>query len=72
MPISNAENRLGVAMTRMKRVQAYLYVLRDEVEQYRRYGELTQAKYREILQQLSAVEELFTKLVQRKSPDRPA
>ncbi len=59
-------------MSRIRRVKAYLDVLRDEVEQYRRYGELTQDKYREILQQLSVVEELFTKLVQRESPDLPA
>ncbi len=59
-------------MSRIRRVKAYLDVLRDEVEQYRRYGELTQDKYREILQQLSVVEDLFTKLVQRESPDLPA
>ena len=58
-------------MSRIRRVKAYLDVLRDELEQYRRYGELTQDKYREILQQLSVVEELFTKLVQRESPDLP-
>ncbi len=58
-------------MSRIRRVKAYLDVLRDEVEQYRRYGELTQDKYREILLQLSVVEELFTKLVQRESPDLP-
>ena len=59
-------------MARIRRVKAYLDLLRDEVEQYRRYGELTQDKYREILQQLSVVEELFTKLVQCESPDLPA
>ncbi len=59
-------------MSRIRRVKAYLDLLRDEVEQYRRYGELTQDKYREVLQQLSVVEELFTKLEQRESPDRPA
>ena len=59
-------------MSRIRIVKAYLDVLRDEVEQYRRYGELTQDKYREILQQLSVVEELFTKLVQRENPDLPA
>ncbi len=59
-------------MSRIRRVKAYLDVLRDEVEQYRRYGELTQDKYREVLQHLSVVEELFTKLEQRESPDRPA
>lgn len=59
-------------MSRIRIVKAYLDVLRDEVEQYRRYGELTQDKYREVLQHLSVVEELFTKLEQRESPDRPA
>jgi len=59
-------------MARIRRVKAYLDLLRDEVEQYRRYGELTQDNYREILQQLSVVEELFTKMVQRESPDHPA
>ncbi len=60
------------AMARIRRVKAYLDLLRDEVEQYRRYGELTQDRYQEILQQLSVVEELFTKLVHRESPDRSA
>ena len=59
-------------MTRIRRVKAYLDVLREEVDQYRRYGELTQDKYREILQQLSVVEELFNKLVHHESPDRSA
>ena len=59
-------------MTRVRTVKAYVNLLRDEVEQYRRYGELTQGKYQEILQQLSVVEELFTKLVHHESPDRSA
>ncbi len=59
-------------MTRVRTVKAYVNLLRDEVEQYRRYGALTQDKRREILQQLSVVEELFAKLEQRESPDRPA
>ncbi len=59
-------------MTRVRTVKAYVNLLRDEVEQYRRYGALTQDKRREILQQLSVVEELFAKLEQPESPDRPA
>ncbi len=56
-------------MTRVRTVKAYVNLLRDEVEQYRRYGVLTQDKRREILQQLSVVEELFAKLEQSESPD---
>ena len=59
-------------MERVRIVRAYLDQLRNEAEQYCRHGELTQDRYREILQQLSVVEELFTTLVQRKSLDRPA
>jgi len=59
-------------MTRVRTVKAYVNLLRDEVEQYRRYGALTQDKRREILQQLSVVEELFAKLEQPESLDRPA
>ncbi len=58
-------------MTRVRTVKAYVNLLRDEVEQYRRYGALTQDKRREILQQLSVVEELFAKLEQPESPDCP-
>ncbi len=57
-------------MERVKIVRAYLGQLRNEADQYWRYGELTEDRYREILQQLSVVEELFTMPVQSESPNR--
>ncbi len=57
-------------MARIRIVRAYLDQLRNEADQYCRHGELTQDNYREILQQLFVVEELFTRLLARESPDR--
>ncbi len=57
-------------MERVRIVRAYLDQLRNEADQYWRYGELTQDRYREILQQLLVVEELFTTPVQNESLNR--